>query len=476
MDAAGLRAMQAPIKERYKADPKAGFITLKAKGTLDDSNIACKVETGRALAVAGLHPATGGSGMELCSGDMLLEALGRLRRRDAQSGRDRDRYSAQIRHGVGRRRSRFPRHARRRQGRAGRLRANPPALRRRHRRAAGQARSASQAHRALLRRLSDDQKWAAGRGQPQTKKPNSARRSRLPVPPRDARTEQSERAFMSPELLFWYGLALKMALTAIVVVITSVAVERSRAVHRRADRRAADRGRRGLFHSRHRTSAGSSSPRAPSAASPSTPRVSIFSLGLCGAGATPRPVAQSRRCARGLVCLCAALLHLVDWTPLTARVVLNAVVFGVTMPLSWRYRASGPPKKFLRTRFDIPLRALAAAIVVAIVTTASYSIGSFASGMFALFPIIMCSSIVILHPRVGGKATASMLAHAQIAFVGLSLGFLSPCTTWSRRSAHGGPYCWGSASASPGASCCWLVRGRIRCGGPLRLALSQAAP
>jgi uncharacterized OsmC-like protein len=75
MDAAGLRALQAPIKERYKADPKAGFITLKAKGTLDDSNIACKVETGRALSVAGLHPATGGSGMELCSGDMLLEAL-----------------------------------------------------------------------------------------------------------------------------------------------------------------------------------------------------------------------------------------------------------------------------------------------------------------------------------------------------------------------------------------------------------------
>jgi uncharacterized OsmC-like protein len=75
MDAAGLRALQAPIKERYKADPKAGFITLKAKGTLDDSNIACKVETGRTLAVAGLHPATGGSGMELCSGDMLLEAL-----------------------------------------------------------------------------------------------------------------------------------------------------------------------------------------------------------------------------------------------------------------------------------------------------------------------------------------------------------------------------------------------------------------
>lgn len=75
MDAAELRAMQAPIKDRYKSDPQAAVITLKAKGTLDDAGIACKVETGRALAVAGLHPATGGSGLELCSGDMLLEAL-----------------------------------------------------------------------------------------------------------------------------------------------------------------------------------------------------------------------------------------------------------------------------------------------------------------------------------------------------------------------------------------------------------------
>jgi uncharacterized OsmC-like protein len=75
MDAAGLRALQAPIKDRYKAEPTAAVITLHAKGALDDANIACKVETGRALAVAGLHPATGGSGLELCSGDMLLEAL-----------------------------------------------------------------------------------------------------------------------------------------------------------------------------------------------------------------------------------------------------------------------------------------------------------------------------------------------------------------------------------------------------------------
>ncbi len=76
MDANELRAMQAPIKDRYKSDAKATFITLKAKGTLDDTSIACKVETGRALAIAGLHPAPRGvQGMELCSGDMLLEAL-----------------------------------------------------------------------------------------------------------------------------------------------------------------------------------------------------------------------------------------------------------------------------------------------------------------------------------------------------------------------------------------------------------------
>jgi uncharacterized OsmC-like protein len=70
-----LRTIQAPLKDRYRSDPKAGLVTLRAKGALDSAAIACKVETGRALAVAGLHRATGGSGAELCSGDMLLEAL-----------------------------------------------------------------------------------------------------------------------------------------------------------------------------------------------------------------------------------------------------------------------------------------------------------------------------------------------------------------------------------------------------------------
>ncbi|HEY7373412.1 MAG TPA: OsmC family protein [Polyangia bacterium] len=75
MDANALRALQAPLKERYKQDPDAALVTLSARGSVDDARVACKVETGRALAIAGLHPATGGTGAELCSGDMLLEAL-----------------------------------------------------------------------------------------------------------------------------------------------------------------------------------------------------------------------------------------------------------------------------------------------------------------------------------------------------------------------------------------------------------------
>ena len=75
MNADELRALQAPLKDRYRNEPQAARVTLSARGALDDAHVACKVETGRALATAGLHPATGGSGLELCSGDMLLEAL-----------------------------------------------------------------------------------------------------------------------------------------------------------------------------------------------------------------------------------------------------------------------------------------------------------------------------------------------------------------------------------------------------------------
>ena len=70
-----LKSLQAPLKARYRETPEAAVITLKAKGRLGEESITCKVETGRALVEAGLHPATGGDGLSLCSGDMLLEAL-----------------------------------------------------------------------------------------------------------------------------------------------------------------------------------------------------------------------------------------------------------------------------------------------------------------------------------------------------------------------------------------------------------------
>jgi len=69
-----LRALQAPLKEKYKSNPNAAMITLKAEGKIGEG-LSCKIETGKALVAAGLHPATGGTGMMACSGDMLLEAL-----------------------------------------------------------------------------------------------------------------------------------------------------------------------------------------------------------------------------------------------------------------------------------------------------------------------------------------------------------------------------------------------------------------
>ena len=75
MDSTALREIQAPLKAKYRDNPDAAVVTLKAEGSLDGDGIACRVETGRALIEAGLHPATGGSGLQACSGDMLLEAL-----------------------------------------------------------------------------------------------------------------------------------------------------------------------------------------------------------------------------------------------------------------------------------------------------------------------------------------------------------------------------------------------------------------
>src|SRR5215470_14229153 len=211
---------------------------------------------------------------------------------------------------------------------------------------------------------------------------------------------------MSPDLVFWFELALKMTLTATVVVVTSIAVERSGPFI-------------GAMIAALPTAAGAAYAILAIEHPPAFIAASAVGSVAIGAAvsvfAAVYAVLAQRRgllASLGLALLAwfmmAALLRQVSWTPLGA-LVLNAAVYAVTIPLSWRYRSSAAPKKFLRRAYDIPLR---------------HSIGSFASGMFALFPIILCCSIVILHPRVGGQATASVMAHAQIAFIGLTLGFL----------------------------------------------------
>jgi len=75
MQADELRALQAPLKQRYRDDPRSAVVTLTASGVLDAQGVSCRVETSRALVEAGLHPASGGTGLQVCSGDMLLEAL-----------------------------------------------------------------------------------------------------------------------------------------------------------------------------------------------------------------------------------------------------------------------------------------------------------------------------------------------------------------------------------------------------------------
>ena len=75
MDLVTFKNTQGPIRERYAGNAKAALLTLRAQGSADDAAVTCKVETGRGLALAGIHPKCGGSGRELCSGDMLLEAL-----------------------------------------------------------------------------------------------------------------------------------------------------------------------------------------------------------------------------------------------------------------------------------------------------------------------------------------------------------------------------------------------------------------
>src|SRR5262245_6345450 len=228
---------------------------------------------------------------------------------------------------------------------------------------------------------------------------------------------------MSPDPLFWYGLALKMAMTATIVVIASVAVGRSgpflgaliAALPTAA-------GAAYIILALEHPPAFVAATAVGSAAAGSA--VAIFAL-CYSVLAQRHGIVLSLGAAMIVWFLAAAALRLVDWTAASA-LALNVVVFGVTIPASAHYRAAAVPRERIkRTPYDLPLRAATAALVVAIVTTASHWIGSFASGVFAMFPSVMGSFAVILHPRVGGPAASAVYAHAQPPLFGLNLGFLA---------------------------------------------------
>jgi uncharacterized membrane protein (GlpM family) len=229
---------------------------------------------------------------------------------------------------------------------------------------------------------------------------------------------------MAPSILgqATFLLGLKMAFTAAIVVAASVAVERSgpfvgALIAALPTAASAAYIILGFEHSPSFVAASAVGSLAANAA------VAIFAL-VYARLAQRHGVVLSIGLALMVWFAAAATLQMVEWSALDA-LALNAAVYATTVALSARYRRAAPIPALARGRSDLLLRALAAALVVAAVTTASHRIGAFASGVFAVFPIVMSSLAVVLHPRLGGKASAAVFAHAQPPLFGLAFGFLT---------------------------------------------------
>ncbi len=262
---------------------------------------------------------------------------------------------------------------------------------------------------------------------------------------------------MPPDLIFWSGLVFKMTITATIVVAASIVVERSGPFI-------------GALIAALPTAAGAAyiilaleHPPAFIAASAvgsiaANAAVAIFAL-TYAALAQRNGLLVSLGGAFAAWFVCAALFREVDWGPASA-LLLNAVVFTATISAGRRFRTDKPAKTSVKTgRYDIAMRAATVALCVAIVTTLSHRIGSFASGMFAVFPVAMGSFFVILHPRIGGPAAGSVAAHVQAPLIGLALGFLAvhylaePIGVWwSYAAGLAIGICWNALL--------WLVRNR----------------
>jgi hypothetical protein len=228
---------------------------------------------------------------------------------------------------------------------------------------------------------------------------------------------------MSPADYFWLSLLLKAALTSTIIVAASMIVERGGPFL-------------GAMIASLPTSVGAAYIVMAFEHSPEfISRSALGSLAANAAGVTFAAVyallARKHSLMVGLGgalvvwFVCALALRNVElnvWATIALNLAVAAVAIWVTAPARV---AAFPKAAVIRRTYDIPLRAAAVSIFVIVVTTLSHSIGAFASGIFAVFPIAMSSFIVILHNRIGGAATSNVIAHAQIPMLGLIPAFLA---------------------------------------------------
>jgi hypothetical protein len=221
---------------------------------------------------------------------------------------------------------------------------------------------------------------------------------------------------MSPDLAFWLALALKMAVTAVFVVSASMVAERAG------------------------SAVGAMIATLPIAAAPSyvflaldhdTAFIANSALGSLSANAVTgifsliyvilaqrQPLAVSLAAALAVWFVLALTLATMDWT-IVSVVAFNAVVFAVCIPLVMRY-CHVPMPRMVRRWYDMPLRAAMVACLVAIVVGTSATVGPSVTGLLAVFPIVLTSLMLIFQPRIGGPATAALLANTMWGLAGFS--------------------------------------------------------
>ena len=227
---------------------------------------------------------------------------------------------------------------------------------------------------------------------------------------------------MLSDPIFWYGLALKIAMTAGIVVAASVIVERSGPFIGALIAALPTAGGAALIilaveHPPEFITNGMVGSLLANAA------CAVFALTYATL-AQKRSLALSLGFALLVWFMGVSVARFYAWTVSTA-VALNIVVYPLTIWAGRHFRSEGAKSKVRMTGRDLAWRAAVVTVVVILVTAASHSIGSVASGIFAFFPVAMSSFFIILHSRLGGPAAASVAAHVQLPLIGLSLGFIA---------------------------------------------------